>query len=58
MSLVGKPERETQSRERGQTVDSPGAIYHAMDRGGRREDIFVDDGKGETAEQKGSRVIA
>src|ERR1035438_9446667 len=29
-----------------------------MDRGGRREDIFVDDGKGETAEQKGNRVIA
>jgi hypothetical protein len=85
MSLVGKPERETQSRvialfrdelhyrylgdradrpgnsnigERGQTVDSPGAIYHAMDRGGRREDMFVDDGKGETVEQKGNRVIA
>jgi hypothetical protein len=39
-------------------VEFPGAIYHVMDRGGRREDIFVDDGKGETAEQKGKRVIA
>ena len=29
-----------------------------MDRGDRREDMFVDDGKGETAEQKGNRVIA
>jgi hypothetical protein len=29
-----------------------------MDRGDRRKDIFVDDGKGETAEQKGNRVIA
>jgi hypothetical protein len=29
-----------------------------MDRGDRRKDIFVDDGKGETAEQKGTRVIA
>ena len=29
-----------------------------MDRGGRREDIFVDGGKGETVEQKGNRVIA
>jgi hypothetical protein len=24
-------------------VDYPGAIYHLMDRGDRREDIFVDD---------------
>jgi hypothetical protein len=39
-------------------VEFPGGIYHVMDRGGRREDIFVDDGKGETAEQKGNRVIA
>ena len=39
-------------------VDFPGVIYHVMDRGDRREDMFVDDGKGETAEQKGNRVIA
>jgi hypothetical protein len=24
-------------------VEYPGAIYHGMDRGDRREDIFVDD---------------
>ena len=29
-----------------------------MDQGDRREDMFVDGGKGETAEQKGNRVIA
>ena len=39
-------------------VEFPGAMYHVMDRGDRREDMFVDDGKGETAEQKGNRVIA
>ena len=27
-------------------VEYPGAIYHFMDRGDRREDIFLDDVKG------------
>ena len=39
-------------------VEYPGAIYRVMDRGDRREDIFVDDGKGVTAEQKGNRILA
>jgi putative transposase len=28
---------------RAMRVEYPGAIYHVMDRGDRREDIFVDD---------------
>jgi len=28
---------------RAMRVEYPGAIYHLMDRGDRREDIFVDD---------------
>jgi len=27
-------------------VEYPGAIYHVMSRGDRREDIFLDDGRG------------
>ena len=39
-------------------VSGPKVCHFGTIRGGRREDIFVDDGKGETAEQKGNRVIA
>jgi len=31
------------AKPRAMRVEYPGAIYHVMDRGDRREDIFVDD---------------